>query len=125
MKLLLDTHILLWVMRDARELSAAARDFIERADDVYVSSVSLWESAIKAATGKLPLAPHALEAGALRAGFIPLPVTWAHALAVDALPLLHRDPFDRMLVAQAVSEPMHLLTHDATLARYSPLVTVV
>jgi PIN domain nuclease of toxin-antitoxin system len=125
MKLLLDTHILLWVMRDARELSAAARDFIERADDVYVSSVSLWESAIKAAMGKLPLAPQALEAGALRAGFIPLPVTWAHALAVDALPMLHRDPFDRMLVAQAVSEPLQLLTHDAKLARYSPLVSVV
>jgi PIN domain nuclease of toxin-antitoxin system len=125
MKLLLDTQILLWVMRDARELSAAARDFIERADDVYVSSVSLWESAIKAAMGKLPLAPQALEAGALRAGFIPLPVTWAHALAVDALPMLHRDPFDRMLVAQAVSEPLQLLTHDAKLARYSPLVSVV
>jgi PIN domain nuclease of toxin-antitoxin system len=125
MKLLLDTQILLWVMRDARELSAAAREFIERADDVYVSSVSLWESAIKAAMGKLPLAPQALEAGALRAGFIPLPVTWAHALAVDALPMLHRDPFDRMLVAQAVSEPLQLLTHDAKLARYSPLVTVV
>ncbi|MDZ7592427.1 MAG: type II toxin-antitoxin system VapC family toxin [Rubrivivax sp.] len=125
MKLLLDTHILLWVMRDARELSAAARGCIERADEVYVSSVSLWESAIKAATGKLPLAPAALEAGALRAGFIPLPVTWAHALAVDALPMLHRDPFDRMLVAQAVSEPLQLLTHDATLKRYSPLVTVV
>jgi len=125
MKLLLDTHILLWVMRDARELSAAARDFIERAEDVYVSSVSFWESAIKAAMGKLPLAPQALEAGALRAGFIPLPVTWAHALAVDALPMLHRDPFDRMLVAQAVSEPLQLLTHDAKLARYSPLVSVV
>ena len=125
MKLLLDTHILLWVMRDARELSAAARDFIERADDVYVSSVSLWESAIKAAMGKLPLAPQALEAGALRAGFIPLPVTWAHAVAVDELPMLHRDPFDRMLVAQAVSEPLQLLTHDAKLARYSPLVSVV
>jgi len=124
-KLLLDTHILLWVMRDARELSAAARDHIERADEVYVSSVSLWESAIKAATGKLPLAPQALEAGASRAGFIPLPVTWAHALAVDALPMFHRDPFDRMLVAQAVSEPLQLLTHDPTLKRYSPLVTVV
>ena len=125
MKLLLDTHILLWVMRDARELSGAARGLIEGADEVYVSSITLWESAIKAATGKLPLAPHVLEAGALRAGFIPLPVTWAHALAVDALPLLHRDPFDRMLVAQAMSEPLQLLTHDAGLARYSPLVTVV
>jgi PIN domain nuclease of toxin-antitoxin system len=125
MKLLLDTHILLWVMRDAPELSAAARELIDRADEVYVSSVSLWESAIKAATGKLPLAPRALEVGALGAGFIPLPMTWAHALAVDALPTIHRDPFDRMLVAQAISEPMHLLTHDATLAGYTSLVTVV
>lgn len=125
MRVLLDTHILLWVMRDARELSAAARAAIDRADEVYVSSITLWESAIKAALGKLPLAPAALEAGALRAGFVPLPVTWAHALAVDALPRLHRDPFDRMLVAQAISEPLQLLTHDAALARYSPLVTVV
>lgn len=125
MKLLLDTHILLWVMRDADELSAAARQIIERADEVRVSSVSLWEAAIKAATGKLPLAPAALEAAALLAGFKPLPVTWAHALAVQGLPPLHKDPFDRMLVAQAISEPLHLLTHDATLAAYSPLVTVV
>ena len=125
MKLLLDTHILLWVMREADELSAAARAMIERAEEVHVSSVSLWEVAIKAAAGKLPLEPTALEAAALAAGFIPLPVTWTHALALHGLPLLHRDPFDRMLVAQAISEPMHLITHDASLARYSPLVTVV
>jgi len=125
MKLLLDTHILLWVMREADELSAAARAMIERAEEVHVSSVSLWEVAIKAAAGKLPLEPAALEAAALAAGFIPLPVTWTHALALHGLPLLHRDPFDRMLVAQAISEPMHLITHDASLARYSPLVTVV
>jgi PIN domain nuclease of toxin-antitoxin system len=125
LKLLLDTHILLWVMREADELSTAARAMIERAEEVHVSSVSLWEVAIKAAAGKLPLAPAALEAAALEAGFRPLPVTWTHALALHGLPLLHRDPFDRMLVAQAVSEPMHFITHDASLARYSPLVTVV
>ncbi len=125
MKLLLDTHILLWVMRDADELSAAARSMIERADEVHVSSVSLWEVAIKSALGKLPLSPVRLEAAVTQAGFLQLPVTWAHALAVHGLPRLHADPFDRMLVAQAVSEPMHLITHDAALGGYSPLVTVV
>jgi PIN domain nuclease of toxin-antitoxin system len=81
--------------------------------------------AIKSAAGKLTLTPAQLEAASLAAGFTPLPVTWMHALALHGLPPLHRDPFDRMLVAQAVSEPMHLITHDAALARYSSLVTVV
>lgn len=125
MKLLLDTHILLWAMREADELTPAARAMIENADEVHVSSVTLWEVAIKSALGKLPLEPTALEAAARQAGFLPLPVTWAHALAVHGLPRLHGDPFDRMLVAQAISEPMHLLTHDARLRAYSPLVTVV
>lgn len=98
---------------------------MENADEVHVSSVSLWEAAIKSALGKLPLAPTALEAAARQAGFLPLPVTWTHALAVHGLPKLHGDPFDRMLVAQAISEPMHLLTHDARLAAYSPLVILV
>ena len=125
MKLLLDTHILLWVMRDASELSAQARAMIARAEEVYVSSISLWEAAIKSSLGKLPVAPVRLEAAALQAGFRPLAVTWVHALAVHGLPLLHRDPFDRMLIAQAISEPMHLLTSDAALAAYGPHVTVV
>ena len=125
MKLLLDTHILLWVMRDASELSAQARAMIARAEEVYVSSISLWEAAIKSSLGKLPVAPVRLEAAALHAGFRPLAVTWVHALAVHGLPMLHRDPFDRMLIAQAVSEPMHLLTSDAALAAYGPQVTVV
>ena len=125
MKLLLDTHILLWVMRDADELTARARDLIDDADEVYVSTISLWEAAIKASVGKLPIGPDRVESGALRAGFLPLHVTWAHALTLQHLPLHHRDPFDRMLVAQAISEPMHFMTHDAGLARYTPLVTVV
>ncbi len=124
MKLLLDTHILLWVMRDADELSAAARAMIARADEVYVSSISLWEAAIKSSLGKLPVAPARLEAAAVAAGFRPLAVTWVHALALHGLPMLHRDPFDRMLVAQAVSEPLHLLTSDAALAAYGPQVAV-
>lgn len=125
MKLLLDTHILLWVLRDAAELGAAARSMIRSADAVFVSSVSLWEASMKAVAGKLPVEPARLQVQALAAGFEPLPVTWTHALAFHGLPPLHRDPFDRMLVAQAISEPLHLLTHDAALAAYSDLVTVV
>lgn len=125
MKLLLDTHILLWVMRDANELSGAARAMIARADEVYVSSISLWEAAIKSSLGKLQVTPARLEAAAMAAGFNPLSVTWVHALAVHGLPQLHRDPFDRMLVAQAISEPLHLLTSDAALLPYGPQVTLV
>ncbi len=125
MRLLLDTHILLWALDDADQLSTTARAMIARADDVYVSSISLWEVAIKSSLGKLKVAPVRLEAAALAAGFRPLAVTWVHALAVHGLPLLHRDPFDRMLVAQAVSEPLHLLTSDAALAAYGPQVAVV
>jgi PIN domain nuclease of toxin-antitoxin system len=124
-RLLLDTHIVLWVLRDARELKAGARSMIGHAEAVFVSAASWWEVSIKAAAGKLPVEPERLQARALAAGFEPLPVTWTHALAVHGLPPLHRDPFDRMLIAQAISEPLHLLTHDAALAAYSDLVTVV
>ena len=125
MKLLLDTHIVLWVLRDAAELSAAARSMIRNADVVFVSSVSWWEASIKVAAGKLAVDPARLQGHALAAGFEPLPITWTHALALHGLPPLHRDPFDRMLVAQAISEPLHLLTHDTALAAYSDLVTIV
>ena len=110
MKLLLDTHIVLWLLRDARELKAGARSMIGHAEAVFVSAASWWEVAIKVAAGKLPVEPERLQ---------------AQALAAHGLPPLHRDPFDRMLVAQAISEPLHLLTHDAALAAYSDLVTVV
>lgn len=125
MRLLLDTHILLWVLRDAPELRDNARQIIRNADLVFVSSVCLWEASVKAAAGKLAAEPARIEQQAIAAGFLPLPITWTHALAVNGLPPVHRDPFDRMLVAQAISEPMHLLTHDAKLAAYSRLVTVV
>ena len=125
MKLLLDTHILLWLMQDAPQLTPAARRLIEAAQSVHVSSVSLWEVAIKRSLGKLRLDPDALddhlEASAVR----PLAVSWAHARQLRALPAHHGDPFDRMLVAQAMSEPLHLLTHDAALALYSELVILV
>ena len=125
MKLLLDTHIALWLVRDAPELSAQARRLILAAEAVFVSSVSIWEATIKVATGKLPLEPARLESQLLAAGVQPLPLTWAHARALHGLPMHHRDPFDRMLVVQAMSEPLHLLTHDAALAPYSELVILV
>ena len=124
-KVLLDTHVLLWIMQDARELKRDARKLIESAEAVYVSSVSLWEVSIKAALGKLKVDLDRFDARLAEIGFLALPVTWAHARQMRRLPTLHSDPFDRMLVAQAVSEPLHLLTHDAALAAYSDFVTVV
>jgi len=125
MRLLLDTHIVLWVMQGASQLSPQARRLIDGADQVYVSSVSLWEASIKASLGKLKVDMDLLDRRLRDTAMRPLAVNWDHATALRRLPRLHGDPFDRMLVAQAVSEPMQLLTHDATLARYTPLVTVV
>ena len=125
MKLLLDTHILLWLMQDAPQLSPAARRLIDQAESVHVSSVSLWEVAIKRSLGKLRLNPDALDDHLAASAVQPLAVSWAHARQLRALPAHHGDPFDRMLVAQAMSEPLHLLTHDAVLALYSELVILV
>ncbi|WP_342238550.1 type II toxin-antitoxin system VapC family toxin [Inquilinus sp. OTU3971] len=125
MRLLLDTNILLWVMDDDPMLSSTARRTIEQATAVFVSSVSIWEISIKAALGKLRLDMIRFMPRLAEAGFEQLTMSWDHARAVHDLPHHHRDPFDRMLIAQAVSEPLRLLTHDRTLARYSDLVTVV
>ena len=125
MRLLLDTHILLWVMLDDRQLSARARRLIADADSLHVSTVSLWELAIKRSLGKLRLDVDALDAHLSGNAIQPLAISWAHARQLRALPVLHGDPFDRMLVAQALSEPMRLLTHDAALAAYSDLVILV
>ena len=125
MKLLLDTHILLWLMQDAPQLGPAARRLVDQAETVHVSSVSLWEIAIKRSLGKLRLNPDALDDHLAASAVQPLAVNWAHARQLRALPAHHGDPFDRMLVAQAMSEPLHLLTHDAALAPYSALVILV
>ena len=125
MRLLIDTHIALWLMRDAPELNAAARRIIKAADEVFFSTASMWEAAIKASIGKLPLDPVRFEEQLLLAGIQPLAVTWAHCLKLRELPPHHRDPFDRMLVAQALSEPLHLLTQDAALAAYGDLILLV
>lgn len=122
MRLLLDTHVLLWVMNDDPALPAKAREIISRAESVYASSVSIWEISIKAGLGKLRINQDRFMSGLLETGFEPLPVTWEHADTVRHLPDIHRDPFDRMLIAQAVSEPLRLMTADKILGRYSELV---
>ena len=125
MKVLLDTQLVLWAMQDSKQLSAAARKQIRAAEANYVSAASLWEIAIKASLGKLALDSEVLEEQLGAAGFQPLPITSQHTVQVRKLPMHHRDPFDRMLVAQAMSEPLRLLTHDTGLRMYSDLVTVV
>lgn len=125
MRLLLDTHILLWCLDDDPKLSAVAWSRMEAAEALYVSSASLWEAAIKYQLGRLSVAPERLAEAVTASGFVELPITFQHAVAVANLPALHRDPFDRILIAQAISEPLHFLTADAQLQPYSPLVQLV
>jgi PIN domain nuclease of toxin-antitoxin system len=125
MRLLLDTHLFLWSITDSRRLARVVRGRITTASEVYVSAASIWEIAIKVGLGKLDADPAEVEAAIDRSGFIELSVTSEHAARVAALPLHHHDPFDRLLVAQAVSEPLVLLTADQALASYGAMVQVV
>ena len=122
MRLLLDTPIFIWVVSDDAKLSGAAWSLIETADAVYVSSASIWEATIKYQLGKLPIESDRLVETVVSSGFLELSITLRHAAAVRKLPLLHRDPFDRLLLAQAISEPLILMTADDRLAQYSELV---
>ena len=118
MRLLLDTHVLLWSLTAPRKLSGLTREAIEDArNEVFVSAVSGWEIAIKRALAKLE-APYALEASVEEQGFAPLNLTFRHAEQAGALPLHHRDPFDRMLVAQAQVEGLVVVTRDARIRLY-------
>ncbi|MCL4720730.1 MAG: type II toxin-antitoxin system VapC family toxin [Gammaproteobacteria bacterium] len=123
MRLLLDTHLLLWALGSPSKLPAGARRLI-MSSEVFVSAASLWEISIKAGLGKLAADPIEVLGALEPAGFLQLPVTGEHAAGVIRLPPLHRDPFDRLLVAQALAEPMRLLTNDAVLAGYGDIVTV-
>jgi PIN domain nuclease of toxin-antitoxin system len=125
MRLLLDTHILLWLMADSPKLKPRARLLIEGAQEVYVSSASILEIAIKHRLGKIKDDPEEIVARFEEAGLKELPVVSNHAVACGKLPLLHHDPFDRLLLGQAMCEPMHFLTADAQLAAYSELVITV
>lgn len=117
MNLLLDTHVLIW-WDEGRRLSPVARRAIGDADSVYVSAASAWEIAIKIGLGRLR-PTRTVEQAAADSGFLELPVTFRHAELVGHLPAHHRDPFDRLLIAQAEAERLTLVTRDPVFQRYS------
>lgn len=121
MRILVDTHVLLWAVSDSRRLSSGARDLLEdTGNTLYCSTASLWEIAIKSALRRqdfdidLREFRQALETMEIEE----LPVLGQHTEAVAGLPAMHKDPFDRMLIAQSMTEPLVLLTNDAVLAQY-------
>ena len=121
MRLLLDTHSFLWWWVDDERLPKKMRDIIGHADEVFVSAASTWEMAIKQRLGKLKFEGRFDEAVAT-CGFAELPVRFAHAEMVRALPHHHRDPFDRMLISQALLERLSLVTGDAAITAYDVAV---
>lgn len=125
MRLLLDTHVFLWWIKNDRHLPKNAKSKIAQADEVYVSSASIWELAIKIKLKKLHADIHQLVEAIAASDFIELPITARHASAVATLSDIHRDPFDRILVAQAICEPLILLTADECLRDYSDLVEII
>lgn len=117
MRLLVDTHVLLWWL-DGQPISDAAMAAIaDPANEVFVSSVTAWEIAIKTEKGKLQINDGFMNILNENA-FLMLPITWGHALSAGSLPMHHRDPFDRMLVSQAQHEALTLVTRDSILHRY-------
>lgn len=127
MKLLLDTHVLLWWLADDRRLQPGWREALGSPDSlVMVSAASIWEMAIKIAIGKLAIDPETDSSSGSdelaklldRCGFVELPVTAAHAAGVARLPLFHADPFDRLLIAQARIEQLTIATADQAFAAY-------
>jgi len=124
LRLLLDTHLLLWALLQPSKLKSRTRLQIER-NVVFVSSASIWEISIKSALGKLEADPRIVLEALEPAGLRLLPISGEHAARVFELPALHRDPFDRLLLAQAWSEPLTLLTDDTVLGQYGAYVTVV
>lgn len=128
MNLLLDTHVALWAITDDPRLPPTARNLIlAPRTTAWVSAVSLWEISIKHGLGRGDMPVSGQEA--LRyfrlAGYRLLAVEPEHAVAIEELPMHHNDPFDRLLVAQALAEPMRLMTHEATVARYSDSIMLV
>lgn len=127
-RVLLDTRLLIWSLDNTDRLPAHVRDLIEDPNnDVLFSSASIWEIAIKTRLGRIDFAvqPERVATEAIDVGFAELPVGWRAAAAVADLPLHHHDPFDRIIVAQAMTEPAHLYTVDRALARYSALVHLI
>lgn len=122
MRLLLDTHVFLWSVTANRQLKAETRAYLASAEAVYVSAASIWEIAIKSRLGKIDGDPQVLAAAIQASGFQELLVSAAHAAAIAKLPMHHTDPFDRLLLAQALAEPLRLVTADRALAAYGGAV---
>lgn len=128
MRLLPDTRVLLWTIAESRRLSAAARALIGEPDnDLTFSSVSLWEVAIKTGRGRddFRIDVSSLRRSLLDNSYWELAITGAHAAALAGLPPIHKDPFDRMLVAQAIVEGLTLVTSDLTVAKYPRAIRLV
>ena len=128
MNLLLDTHLLLWAAYEPGRLSDAARNLMGHADNrLLFSPINLWEVVIKRALGRpdFQIDPRQLRRGLTDNGYFELPVGSNHTLAVDLLPPLHKDPFDRLLVAQALAEGVALVTADRHLAGYPGDIRIV
>ncbi|GAC1435675.1 MAG: type II toxin-antitoxin system VapC family toxin [Terriglobales bacterium] len=128
MKLLLDTHLLLWAAGEPKRLSKQARNLIDNPDnEILFSAASLWEVAIKRGLGREDFKVDArlLRRGLLDNGYSELPIISNHVVATESLPPIHKDPFDRVLVAQATVEGVTLLTIDSLVAQYpGPIKTV-
>ncbi len=128
MQLLVDTHLLLWSVAASKKLPPTAREMLtDPSNDVFYSAASVWEIAVKSGLGRDDFQvdmPSLLQAF-VTAGFVELAITSTHAARVTSLPDLHKDPFDRLLVAQALSEPALLLTNDAQLGQYGAHVQVI
>jgi PIN domain nuclease of toxin-antitoxin system len=115
--LLLDTHAVVWFLEGSDKLRSEARTAIESAERVYVSAATIWEMAVKVARGRL-IAPSDFPDRLLDLGMLQLALEWEHARVAGGLPRHHRDPFDRMLVAQAIVERLTIVTRDEDIARY-------
>ena len=125
MRILLDTQIVYWFFYEQQNVPRQAYDRMHNADAVFVSAASVWEIAIKVRIGKMKADPEKVVQWMEAAGFQELPVFSKHTVLVADMPLHHGDPFDRLLIAEAMSEPMHLLTADPQLKQYSELVIEV
>lgn len=125
MNLLLDTHVALWAITDSPKLSRQARELLQTPQaSIWISVASVWEIAIKHSLGRgdMPVSSQDAVRYFRESGYRFLTIEAEHALALESLPAHHQDPFDRILVAQAMVEPMHLLTHDATVALYNDTI---
>jgi PIN domain nuclease of toxin-antitoxin system len=127
-RFLLDTHILLWSLDTPERLPCSVREHLESTStEVYFSAASIWEIAIKSALGKINFcySPDQIAEGARKTGFVEIPVSSMHAAGVSCLPMHHHDPFDRLLIVQALAMPARLVTADVALTVYSGMIELV